>query len=135
MSYSNITLTGAGSGYSTASVTIPVGAGGISGSNGTYSVTGAGGGYTIATGSSGSMWSSSYNYSPAVNITQAGINLANEADITLGNVSLKDTLQSIQDRLAILVPDPKKLEKFEALKQAYDHYKLLEALCSEEEEK
>ena len=38
-------------------------------------------------------------------------------------------LEDIQKRLAILVPDPAKLEHFAALKKAYDHYKLLEALC------
>jgi len=36
---------------------------------------------------------------------------------------------AIQDRLAILAPKPELLEKYEALKQAYDHYKMLEALC------
>ena len=43
-----------------------------------------------------------------------------------------DILDKIQDRLAILVPDPALLEKYEALKQAYDQYKLLEALCVEQ---
>ena len=36
---------------------------------------------------------------------------------------------AIQDRLAILTPKPELLEKYEALKQAYDHYRMLEALC------
>jgi hypothetical protein len=38
-------------------------------------------------------------------------------------------MEAMSKRLAILVPDPDKLEHFEALKKAYDHYKLLEALC------
>ena len=54
-----------------------------------------------------------------------------DADITVNGQSLVKTMQTIQDRLAILVPDPKKLEQFEALKQAYEHYKTLEALCCE----
>jgi len=53
------------------------------------------------------------------------------ADIVIDGVSLKDTLKGIQDRLAILVPDPKKLEKFAALKASYEHYLLLEKLCTE----
>lgn len=40
-----------------------------------------------------------------------------------------DYFKGIEDRLAILVPDPKKLEHFEALQKAYQHYKTLEALC------
>jgi hypothetical protein len=58
-----------------------------------------------------------------------------ENDITIGGMSLKGTLESIQDRLAILVPDPKRLEEFAALKEAYDHYKTLEALCCPTENK
>jgi hypothetical protein len=37
----------------------------------------------------------------------------------------------MEERLAILVPDPKKLEQFAALKKAYEHYKLMEQLCQE----
>ena len=38
----------------------------------------------------------------------------------------------MEQRLAILVPDPTKLEKFEALKKAYEHYKTMESLCFDE---
>jgi hypothetical protein len=50
-------------------------------------------------------------------------------DIKIRGTSLKNTLEEIQARLAILVPDPEKLEHFEALKKAYQQYKTLEALC------
>jgi hypothetical protein len=40
----------------------------------------------------------------------------------------------MEERLAILVPDSEKLEKFEALKTAYDHYKLMESLCQPQQE-
>ena len=59
--------------------------------------------------------------SPKVHIT--------DGDIVMDGVSLRDTLAKLQDRLAILQPKPEHLEQFEALKQAYDHYKTLEALC------
>ena len=55
-----------------------------------------------------------------------------EGDVTLKGQSLSKTLEAIQDRLAILQPDPKKLEKYEALKKAYDHYKLMEKLLKED---
>jgi hypothetical protein len=50
------------------------------------------------------------------------------------NHKLEARLDAIEKRLGILVPDPKKLEKFEALKKAYAHYKDLERLCEIEEE-
>jgi hypothetical protein len=52
-----------------------------------------------------------------------------EGDVKIKGVSVAEILEGIQKRLAILVPDPDKLEHFEALKKAYDHYKVLEALC------
>jgi len=60
------------------------------------------------------------------------INVAEGADIKLGNKSLKEFMNKIEDRLAILQPDPDKLEKFEALRKAYEHYKTVEALCLED---
>lgn len=81
-------------------------------------------------GSSGSMWTNS--------ITTAGTNTPSlqvtgdaefEQDIKIKGVSVLKTLDEINKRLAILVPDPAKLEHFEALRKAYDHYKVLEALC------
>jgi len=48
--------------------------------------------------------------------------------------SIGELLNKIEDRLAILVPDEEKLKKFEALRKAYDHYKLMEKLCGEHNE-
>lgn len=52
-----------------------------------------------------------------------------ESDIKWQGRSLGTMLESIEKRLAILTPDPAKLEHFEALQKAYEHYKVLEALC------
>ena len=52
-----------------------------------------------------------------------------EGNLTVKGVNITEVLESINKRLAILVPDPEKLAHFEALKKAYDHYKTLEALC------
>jgi hypothetical protein len=55
-----------------------------------------------------------------------------------GNVKIKGRdisklFEKIEDRLAILSePDPIKLEKFAALKKAYDNYKLLEKLIGDD---
>ena len=47
---------------------------------------------------------------------------------------ISDRLKTVEDRLAILVPDPEKLKKWEALQEAYDHYKSLEALIGNPKE-
>lgn len=51
------------------------------------------------------------------------------SDIKWKGRSLGDMLDKIERRLSILVPNPEKLEHYEALKKAYEHYKTLEALC------
>jgi hypothetical protein len=52
-----------------------------------------------------------------------------DADVVINGKSLKDFMTKMEQRMAILVPDPAKLEHFEALQKAYAHYKTLEALC------
>ena len=96
------------------------------------------GGYTIgATGSSGQFYTTgtnghNWNNPPTVNITGTGIDMAAGTDISIDGKSLKTFMNKMEERLAILVPDPSKLEKFEALKKAYEHYKLMESLCQEQ---
>lgn len=90
----------------------------------TTSIGATGSTYTIA----GSNWN---NYSTNVNITGDGIDMKSGTDITIDGKSLKNFMDKMEERLAILVPDPAKLEKFEALKKAYEHYKLMEKLCQE----
>jgi hypothetical protein len=57
-----------------------------------------------------------------------------EGDIEWKGRELGRLIESIEDRLAILTePNQKKLEKFAALKKAYDHYKLMEKLIGEDD--
>ena len=93
---------------------------------------GLNGGYYVSTGTG-----STYNWSnatttPKVNITGDGIDMQSGTDIKIDGKSLKNFMDKMEERLAILVPDPAKLEKFEALKKAYEHYKLMESLCQEQ---
>jgi hypothetical protein len=67
-----------------------------------------------------------------VQLNSSGIEMDEDCDITIGGRSMKKMLEGIEQRLSILVPDPAKLERYEALRQAYEHYRTLEALCSEE---
>ena len=89
---------------------------------------GSTGGYTFSSSASAGMWGTVTPSS--VKIDQDGIDLKEGTDIKIGNRSLVKFMETLEERLAILQPDPEKLEKFAALKAAYEHYKLLEALCS-----
>ena len=130
--YSNIS-------YSGGIDTITIDASNMYGSNTITlpSTTIANGGYTI--GSTGStMYTTGtghYNWntttSPSVNISTDGIEMAAGTDIKVDGKSLKEFMSKMEERLAILIPDPKKLEQFAALKKAYEHYKLMEQLCQE----
>lgn len=121
----------------------------ISMANTNYSVGSTGavgsswGNVTINTSGSGynGSWSS-INNSVLTSSAKAGLHVTSNAefdgDVKIKGVSILETLEKIEKRLMILKPDPEKLEHFEALKKAYEHYKTLEALCelpSKEEEK
>jgi hypothetical protein len=86
--------------------------------------------YTAQIVNGGSAWSSittsAYPTQPTLNVSGDG-NI--EGNLTVGGKDIAKSLEAIEKRLAILVPDIEKLEHFEALKKAYEHYKLLEALC------
>ena len=57
-----------------------------------------------------------------------------DADLVINGVKLSDTLKAINDRLSILQPDPKLLEKYNNLREAYEHYQTLEALLYEDKD-
>lgn len=93
-----------------------------------------------ANGASGSYYgNTNYTFS---NITSSsaknGLHVTADAefdgDVKIKGVSITDAIEKINKRLAILVPDPAKLDHFEALKRAYENYKTLEALCELPEE-
>jgi hypothetical protein len=87
---------------------------------------GAGSIFTTA-GTNGSSWSN-----PSSNLTVKG-DAEFGGDVKIKGRSLEKLLTTIEDRLAILQdPDPAKLEKYAALKKAYDHYKTLERLIGED---
>lgn len=99
---------------------------------------------TIGNGSSG-MYTTNSTYSSYNSpYTITGIDTSNSfkvegdaefnGDIKVNGKSLNKFMETLEKRLAILQPDPEKLEKFEALKKAYDHYKTLEALCEIQKE-
>jgi len=140
--YSNISYSGYGADtitidtsnmYSSNTITLP-----SSSNTFTYSGATVGGITTINNISNNSHWTtgtSGYQFNTntpnTVHINNNGIEMASGTDITVGGKSLKEFMNKMEERLAILVPDPKKLEQFAALKKAYEHYKLMEKLCQE----
>ena len=90
-------------------------------------------GYSNNIGIGNYSWGTTNN--TPVKITTKGLDMNEDCDIKIGSASLKTFMQTVSDRLAILQPNPDKLEKFEALRQAYEHYKTLEALCQEDAQK
>jgi hypothetical protein len=111
----------------------------------TTGATGASGSYTISTGAgaNGTWNTNPYIFtsgaSSIANVSSSGLHVTSDAkfdgDIKWKGRSLGDLLTTIEKRLAILTPDPAKLEHFEALQKAYTHYKTLEALCEIPEKK
>jgi len=88
--------------------------------------------YLYSTGASSSVFTTTSPF-----ITTSGSNgtssLEVTGDIVMNGKSIGKVLEKIEDRLAILMePSPEKLEKFAALKKAYEQYKLLEKLIGEE---
>ena len=125
----NVTLNGAGSsgqvlvgGGAGASGTNTFGSGAIP-SNITVSGIGAGGGGL-------SMANTAWVNSTAAKVSASGqLTLEGfEPDIMIGGKSMVTWMQKVEQRLSILEPKPQLLAKYEALQQAYEHYRTLEAL-------
>lgn len=96
--------------------------------------TAASGGNWTFSGSNGSLFSTGPSGIVKNGSHGSGLHVVGDAefegDIKVKGTSLTDRLAAIENRLSILVPDPAKLEHYEALRKAYEHYKTLEALCS-----
>jgi hypothetical protein len=65
------------------------------------------------------------------------INNISQHDITIQYkneyIEVGKTLKMLMDRLCVIEPNFKLMEKYPALKEAYDNYKLLEALLANED--
>lgn len=65
-------------------------------------------------------------YSPGKSVFDSPVEFTN--DVIINGMNVTQVLDTITSRLAVLIPDPKKLAHYEALQRAYAHYKLLESL-------
>lgn len=100
-------------------VSMPQGPTGATGSSGASYTTGLGAGtglaYTNGTWSNQAIWT---NPNPKVNIT--------DSDIVLDGLSLRETLKTLMERMAILQPNPKLEKDFEQLRELREQYEALE---------
>lgn len=108
---------------------------GLSSTGNLYSSYPTSGNITINNGGSSSSssypWSSAsgpYTISTGYESNKISID-GKDADVLINGRSLTVFMEKMEERLAILQPDLEKLEHFDALKKAYEHYKTLEAMC------
>jgi len=89
---------------------------------------GAGGGTSIFGGSNGagSIWSTSTVTASSTMPPMGNLSLPADGDIKFGNNSLKDFMESVSMRLALLVPNPKLEAEWEELKTLGEAYRALE---------
>jgi hypothetical protein len=99
-------------------------------SSSNYGATGSSGSF-LTSGLNGTSWSN-VNWGGNINPTP-GLKVNGDAEfegkVMINGRNISEFMETISNRLAILQPDPAKLEHFAALKKAYEHYKTLEALC------
>lgn len=86
---------------------------------------------TIGTGST-LTWTSGYPES-SVNLGNDGITMKEGTDIKIGEKSLLDTISKIEERLAILKPNPELESRWEELKELGNRYRELEKDLTEKE--
>lgn len=92
---------------------------------------GGGAGTYLSSGTTSSpMWS---NITQNANIKVTGNNPTIHTDRNSINLDeVADLVKILKERLLVIIPDFEKHEKYAALKKAYDHYKLIEAMVQEE---
>jgi len=114
----------------------------ITGGSGTVPV-GAYGSYGIAGSAGGATWSTATLAAPAITITNPGmgyggggayytntyaipsVNITNN-DIVIDGESLKGFMHMVQDRLAVLRPNPELEKEFDELRECAERYRELE---------
>lgn len=82
--------------------------------------------YATSTGET-LVWSDSYTnwggaVDPKVNVNQNGIEIKGEGDLKIGDRSMKEFMDKVEDQLAILRPAPELEEKWDKLKELRRQY-------------
>lgn len=67
-----------------------------------------------------------FDYNPGIDITQGNLSIHNDGDIKLGDRSLKEFMDKVEERMNILRPNPELEEQWDELKQLGERYRELE---------
>ncbi len=94
--------------------------------------------YTINTGDMGTYspdnsYTITSTFSPSVNITNSGVDMAEDCDIKIGDRSLKQFMDQVDEQLAILHPAPELEERWDKLKQLRAEYERVKEEILEKE--
>lgn len=89
--------------------------------------------YTTNTTSPYSLDSFNLNYNPGVDITAGDLTVHEQGDIKLGERSLKEFMNKMEERLNILHPNPELENHWNELKQLGEQYRKLEEELLEKE--
>ena len=89
--------------------------------------------YTTNTTSPYSLDSFNMNYNPGVDITAGDLTVHDQGDIKLGDRSLKEFMNKMEERLNILHPNPELENQWNELKQLGEQYRKLEEELLEKE--
>ena len=81
--------------------------------------------YTIGTGTSPYNYTTNYTFAPSdasVNINTDGVEIKDGGDLKIGDRSMKEFMDKVEDQLAILRPAPELEEKWDKLKELRRQY-------------
>jgi hypothetical protein len=99
---------------------------------------GGGAGMYLTNNATGAGWANNISMSTTVLSIMAegdGDAMIKTKKNTINLDEMARMMDTLKERMLILTPAFEKHEQYPALKEAYDHYKLIEALCREEETK
>jgi hypothetical protein len=123
---------GWGAGNGQIYTTVPLGAGAI-GATGSFSIPSG----TLSIGSNSPQWSSISSGSTSMTTSSLSIMAEGDGDALIktkkNTINLDEMavmMETVKERLLILAPNFELQEKYPALKEAYEHYKVLEAMMT-----
>jgi hypothetical protein len=123
-------------------VTISVGGGGGGAGKNYYTGHGATGSYTVPSGTLTMGTGSSYTSSTSMSTSILSIMAEGNGDAmiktkknTINLDEMAEMMNTLKERLLILTPNFEQHEKYPALKDLYDQYKVMEAMLKEEDNK
>jgi hypothetical protein len=87
----------------------------------------------VGGGGTGYNWTTTTTNIPTVNIDTNGVNIKEGGDIKIGNKSLSDAIEKIEERLGILNPNPALEDRWDKLKELRKQYMELEKDLLEKE--